>query len=56
MLYIIMYEHVHCQRGLSPLQTLFLLQAGFLGLVAASLIARTYCDVWMISNGTAIEA
>merc|ERR1719229_54835 len=25
-------------------------------LVAGSLIARTYCDVWMIQNGTAIES
>jgi len=24
--------------------------------VAAALAARTYCDVWMIQNGTAIEA
>lgn len=31
------------------------LQTGYLGLVAASLIARTYCDVWMIHNGTSIE-
>ncbi|XP_065176362.1 ATP-binding cassette sub-family D member 3-like [Sycon ciliatum] len=34
----------------------FCAEAGYLGLVAAALIARTYCDVWMISNGTAIEA
>lgn len=25
-------------------------------MVAISLMARTYCDVWMIQNGTAIEA
>ena len=25
-------------------------------MVAVSLMARTYCDVWMIQNGTAIEA
>ncbi|XP_041475293.1 ATP-binding cassette sub-family D member 3-like isoform X1 [Lytechinus variegatus] len=31
-------------------------EAGYLGLVALSLIARTYCDVWMIQNGTAIES
>ncbi|XP_078353944.1 ATP-binding cassette sub-family D member 3-like isoform X1 [Oculina patagonica] len=30
-------------------------ETGYLGLVAASLIARTYCDVWMIHNGTSIE-
>ncbi|XP_052274387.1 ATP-binding cassette sub-family D member 3-like isoform X2 [Dreissena polymorpha] len=28
----------------------------YLALVAASLIARTYADVWMIQNGTAIES
>lgn len=32
-----------------------LLQAWYLFLVAASLVARTYADVWMIQNGTAIE-
>ncbi|XP_071492061.1 ATP-binding cassette sub-family D member 3-like [Diadema antillarum] len=31
-------------------------EAGYLWLVALSLIARTYCDVWMIQNGTAIES
>lgn len=30
-------------------------EMGFMMLVAGSLIARTYCDVWMIQNGTAIE-
>ncbi|XP_073227312.1 ATP-binding cassette sub-family D member 3-like [Porites lutea] len=30
-------------------------ETGYLVLVALSLIARTYCDVWMIHNGTAIE-
>lgn len=30
-------------------------ETGYLALVAASLIARTYCDVWMIHNGTSIE-
>jgi len=28
---------------------------GYLMLVAVAMIARTYCDVWMIKNGTAIE-
>ncbi|XP_071951923.1 ATP-binding cassette sub-family D member 3-like isoform X2 [Antedon mediterranea] len=28
----------------------------YLLIVAASLAARTYCDVWMIQNGTAIES
>lgn len=30
-------------------------QTGYLIMVAASLIARTLCDVWMIHNGTVIE-
>ncbi|XP_029198545.1 ATP-binding cassette sub-family D member 3-like [Acropora millepora] len=30
-------------------------EAGYLTLVALSLIARTYCDVWMINNSTATE-
>ena len=31
------------------------LQVGFLLLIAFSLVARTYCDVWMISKTTNIE-
>ncbi|XP_070562869.1 ATP-binding cassette sub-family D member 3-like [Ptychodera flava] len=31
-------------------------ESGYIVLIAAMLIARTYCDVWMISNGTAIES
>ncbi|XP_064626457.1 ATP-binding cassette sub-family D member 3-like isoform X2 [Lineus longissimus] len=31
-------------------------ETGFLSLVGLSLIIRTYCDVWMIQNGTAIES
>lgn len=30
-------------------------QTGFLTLIAVMLVARTYCDVWMIQNGTMIE-
>ena len=30
-------------------------ESGYLGLVAASLIVRSICDIWMISNGTFIE-
>ena len=30
-------------------------EVGYLLLVAAMLVVRTYCDVWMIQNGTAIE-
>ena len=28
---------------------------GYMMLVSAAMVARTYCDVWMIKNGTAIE-
>ncbi|XP_014677132.1 PREDICTED: ATP-binding cassette sub-family D member 3-like [Priapulus caudatus] len=31
-------------------------EAGYLLLVAATLVARTYCDIWMIQNGTFIES
>ncbi|KAK7501139.1 hypothetical protein BaRGS_00007624 [Batillaria attramentaria] len=34
----------------------FTMEAWYLMLVAFSLIARTYADVWMIQNGTAIES
>lgn len=31
-------------------------EMGFLILVAASLVARTFCDLWMIQNGTYVES
>ncbi|XP_074642517.1 ATP-binding cassette sub-family D member 3-like isoform X2 [Tubulanus polymorphus] len=31
-------------------------ETGYLVVVAATLVARTYCDIWMIQNGTAIES
>ncbi|TSK13577.1 G-protein coupled receptor 4 [Bagarius yarrelli] len=31
-------------------------ETGYLVLIAAMLLARTYCDVWMIHNGTMIES
>ncbi|XP_019645621.1 PREDICTED: ATP-binding cassette sub-family D member 3-like [Branchiostoma belcheri] len=31
-------------------------EVGYIILVASMLLARTYCDVWMIQNGTAIES
>ncbi|XP_053549108.1 ATP-binding cassette sub-family D member 3 [Bombina bombina] len=31
-------------------------ESGYLALIAVMLIARTYCDVWMIQNGTSIES
>jgi len=32
------------------------LQVGYMLLVAAALLGRTYCDLWMIKNNTATEA
>ncbi|XP_069497312.1 ATP-binding cassette sub-family D member 3 isoform X2 [Ambystoma mexicanum] len=34
----------------------FCKETGYLTLIAVMLIARTYCDVWMIQNGTMIES
>ncbi|KAM4720613.1 ATP-binding cassette sub-family D member 3 [Rhinophrynus dorsalis] len=34
----------------------FCKESGYLTLIAVMLIARTYCDVWMIQNGTFIES
>ncbi|XP_067341971.1 ATP-binding cassette sub-family D member 3-like isoform X2 [Channa argus] len=34
----------------------FCMETGCLILIAAMLVARTYCDVWMIQNGTMIES
>jgi ATP-binding cassette subfamily D (ALD) protein 3 len=30
-------------------------ESGFMVLVAAMMLSRTWCDVWMLKNGTAIE-
>ncbi|XP_061661947.1 ATP-binding cassette sub-family D member 3a isoform X2 [Syngnathoides biaculeatus] len=35
---------------------IFCMEAGYLVLIAVMLVARTYCDVWMIQNGTMIES
>nr|XP_057916934.1 ATP-binding cassette sub-family D member 3a [Doryrhamphus excisus] len=35
---------------------LFCMETGYLLLIAVMLVARTYCDVWMIQNGTLIES
>ncbi|KAF4076249.1 hypothetical protein AMELA_G00212260 [Ameiurus melas] len=35
---------------------LFCKESGYLVLIAAMLLVRTYCDVWMIHNGTMIES
>ncbi|XP_077592026.1 ATP-binding cassette sub-family D member 3a isoform X1 [Stigmatopora nigra] len=32
------------------------METGYLILIAVMLVARTYCDVWMIQNGTMIES
>ncbi|XP_076837566.1 ATP-binding cassette sub-family D member 3b [Brachyhypopomus gauderio] len=34
----------------------FCKESGYLVLIATMLVARTYCDVWMIHNGTMIES
>ncbi|XP_053715542.1 ATP-binding cassette sub-family D member 3a isoform X1 [Synchiropus splendidus] len=34
----------------------FCMESGYLILIAVMLVARTYCDVWMIQNGTMIES
>uniref|UniRef100_A0A3P8VJS8 ATP-binding cassette sub-family D member 3 n=1 Tax=Cynoglossus semilaevis TaxID=244447 RepID=A0A3P8VJS8_CYNSE len=34
----------------------FCMETGYLIFIAAMLVARTYCDVWMIQNGTSIES
>uniref|UniRef100_A0A674ESX3 ATP-binding cassette sub-family D member 3 n=1 Tax=Salmo trutta TaxID=8032 RepID=A0A674ESX3_SALTR len=34
----------------------FCKESGYCLLIAAMLVARTYCDVWMIQNGTMIES
>ncbi|XP_036376897.1 ATP-binding cassette sub-family D member 3a [Megalops cyprinoides] len=34
----------------------FCKESGYLLLIAVMLVARTYCDVWMIQNGTMIES
>ncbi|XP_035277717.1 ATP-binding cassette sub-family D member 3 isoform X1 [Anguilla anguilla] len=35
---------------------IFCKESGYLLLIAVMLVARTYCDVWMIQNGTMIES
>ncbi|XP_029385116.1 ATP-binding cassette sub-family D member 3a isoform X5 [Echeneis naucrates] len=34
----------------------FCMETAYLALIAAMLVARTYCDIWMIQNGTMIES
>ena len=34
---------------------IFSKEAGFMMLVAAALISRSICDIWLIQNGTSIE-
>ncbi|KAM6971341.1 LOW QUALITY PROTEIN: ATP-binding cassette sub-family D member 3a [Tautogolabrus adspersus] len=35
---------------------IFCMETGYLIFIAAMLVSRTYCDVWMIQNGTMIES
>lgn len=35
---------------------LFIPEVGYMLLIAAALLGRTYCDLWMIKNNTAVEA
>ena len=44
-----------CSPHLPETQDVFVLQMGYLLLVALMLVLRTYADVWMIQNGTSIE-
>ncbi|XP_048844546.1 ATP-binding cassette sub-family D member 3-like [Brienomyrus brachyistius] len=45
---------LHIVKILIP--KMFSKESGYLLLVAAMLLARTYCDLWMIHNGTMIES
>uniref|UniRef100_A0A673ZCJ6 ATP-binding cassette, sub-family D (ALD), member 3a n=1 Tax=Salmo trutta TaxID=8032 RepID=A0A673ZCJ6_SALTR len=47
------FAHQVCSTSLFPPLSS---QTGYLVLIAAMLVARTYCDVWMIQNGTMIES
>jgi len=46
-----MMTFIHCLTIIY----LFLYQTGYLLLIAVMLVVRTYCDIWMIQNGTVIE-
>lgn len=46
-----MMAFIHCLTIIY----LFLYQTGYLLLIAVMLVVRTYCDIWMIQNGTVIE-
>lgn len=35
--------------------SVFSAEAGYLVVVAAAMVARTFCDLWMLKNGTSIE-
>lgn len=42
-------------RTIKNFMICIVLQTAYLLLIAAMLVIRTYCDVWMIQNGTMIE-
>uniref|UniRef100_A0A7N6B9Y7 ABC transporter domain-containing protein n=1 Tax=Anabas testudineus TaxID=64144 RepID=A0A7N6B9Y7_ANATE len=52
-------DKVFCLRIIRILRLMvprvFCMETGYLILIASMLVARTYCDVWMIQNGTMIE-
>ncbi|XDV27114.1 hypothetical protein PO909_030699 [Leuciscus waleckii] len=51
----VFFRHIcHIMKILLP--ETFCKESGYLLLIAAMLIARTYCDVWVIRNGTMIES
>uniref|UniRef100_A0A8C9RKJ6 ATP-binding cassette sub-family D member 3 n=1 Tax=Scleropages formosus TaxID=113540 RepID=A0A8C9RKJ6_SCLFO len=45
-----------CQILKIMVPRMFCKESGYLVLIAVMLVARTYCDVWMIQNGTMIES
>ncbi|XP_026218677.1 ATP-binding cassette sub-family D member 3a isoform X2 [Anabas testudineus] len=53
-------DKVFCLRIIRILRLMvprvFCMETGYLILIASMLVARTYCDVWMIQNGTMIES
>ncbi|KAI4889871.1 hypothetical protein NFI96_029452 [Prochilodus magdalenae] len=50
------FVHRICQILKILVPRVFCKESGYLLLIAAMLVARTYCDVWMIHNGTMIES
>ena len=55
LLYIVLVQALRRKIRADQCGVYINFQTGYLIMVAASLIARTLCDVWMIHNGTVIE-